>query len=112
MTMKLKTLLCSTLLTFCAPFVLADTIWLDVRSTSEFNTGHIDGAVHLPHFQVAEQASILLLNKDDEILVYCRSGNRAGKALTMLKKLGYNQVKNIGGLGDAEKLKGMRKAAE
>lgn len=103
--MKLTSLLCLLVLTATSQFITADTIWLDVRSTLEYKMGHLEGAVHLPHSEVSEQASTLLPNKDDEILVYCRSGGRAGKALTTLKALGYNNVKNIGGLGDAEKFK-------
>ncbi|MFT7109930.1 MAG: phage shock protein E [Psychrobacter glaciei] len=83
--------------------IMAETIWLDVRSSSEYESGHIQGAIHLPHTNVTEQASSLLPNKDDEILVYCRSGGRAGKAEAMLKELGYSNVKNIGGLADAKK---------
>jgi phage shock protein E len=83
--------------------IMAETIWLDVRTLSEYESGHIEGAIHLPHTNVTEQASSLLPNKDDEILVYCRSGGRAGKAETLLKELGYSNVKNIGGLADAKK---------
>ena len=83
--------------------IMAETIWLDVRSSSEYESGHIQGAIHLPHTNVTEQASSLLPNKNDEILVYCRSGGRAGKAEAMLKELGYSNVKNIGGLADAKK---------
>jgi phage shock protein E len=83
--------------------IMAETIWLDVRSSSEYESGHIQGAIHLPHTNVTEQASSLLPNKDDEILIYCRSGGRAGKAEAMLKELGYSNVKNIGGLADAKK---------
>ena len=103
--MKFKSLLCLLLLTAASQFTTADTIWLDVRSTLEYKMGHLDGAIHLPHSEVSEQANTLLPNKDDEILVYCRSGGRAGKALTKLKAMGYNHVKNIGGLEDAAKLK-------
>jgi phage shock protein E len=101
--MKLKSLLCLLVLTATSQFTTADTIWLDVRSTLEYKMGHLEGAIHLPHSDVSEQANTLLPNKDDEILVYCRSGGRAGKALTKLKAMGYNNVKNIGGLEDAEK---------
>lgn len=110
--MTLTTRLCSAILAMSAQLTLADTIWLDVRSASEFNLGHLDGAVHVPHTKIAQQASMRLPNKDDEIIVYCRSGNRAGKALTMLKKMGYRQVTNIGGLGDAEKLKASREVSK
>jgi phage shock protein E len=83
--------------------IMAETIWLDVRSSSEYESGHIEGAIHLPHTNVTEQASSLLPNKDDEILIYCRSGGRAGKAEVILKELGYTNIKNIGGLADAKK---------
>lgn len=101
----LKKLSLGLILSVASFTTMADTVWLDVRSTLEYSMGHIEGAVHLPHTDVTQQASALLPNKDDEILVYCRSGGRAGKAETMLIKLGYSNVKNIGGFDDAKKLK-------
>lgn len=103
--MSVNKLLLTLTLGLSAQLSLAETIWLDVRSSMEYAMGHIDGAVHLPHTKVSEQAEKLLPNKDDEILVYCRSGGRAGKAEAVLKSMGYTHVKNIGGLNDAEKLK-------
>jgi len=103
--MTLKNIIYAGALTLLTHASIADTVWLDVRSPSEFASGHITGAVHLPHTAVAKQAATLLPNKDDEILVYCRSGGRAGKAESALKGLGYLNVKNIGGLDDAKKLK-------
>ena len=106
--MNLKNILCIVLLASTSQLSLADTIWLDVRSTLEYKMGHLEGAIHLPHSDVSEQATALLPNKDDEILVYCRSGNRAGKALAKLEAMGYSNAKNVGGLGDAENLKSTR----
>ena len=105
MTMKLNKILIVTALALTSQLTLAETIWLDVRSTSEFKSEHIKGAVHLPHTEVDTLAANLLPNKDDEILVYCRSGGRAGKAEKRLKALGYKNVQNIGGLEDAKELK-------
>jgi len=103
--MNIKTLALLSILLACvsAP-VLSEPIWLDVRSTSEFNTGHIEGAIHLPHSQVNQSATKLLPNKDSEILIYCRSGGRAEKAKNALKTLGYTNIRNIGGLDDAEEM--------
>lgn len=103
--MKVNKILVTTVLTLISQSILAETIWLDVRSSSEFKMGHIAEAIHIPHTEVKSRAANLLLNKDDEILVYCRSGGRAGKAEQSLKALGYTNVKNIGGLEDAKELK-------
>ncbi len=103
--MNIKTLAFLSILLACvsAP-VLSDPIWLDVRSTSEFDTGHIEGAIHLPHSEVNAEADKLLPNKDSEILIYCRSGGRAEKAKRALKTLGYTNIRNIGGLEDAQEM--------
>jgi phage shock protein E len=103
----LKQLIAGLTLVVASYSTVAETIWLDVRSSSEYSSGHIEGAIHLAHTNVTEEASSLLPNKDDQILVYCKSGGRAEKAETLLKKLGYTNVKNIGGLADAKKLKTM-----
>lgn len=110
--MKFKSLLSLLLLVTTPQLTSADTIWLDVRSTLEYKMGHLEGAIHLPHSDVSEQATVLLPDKDDEILVYCRSGNRADKALATLEAMGYSNAKNVGGLGDAEKLKSTRSSGK
>ena len=75
--------------------------WIDVRTAGEYQSGHIESATNIPHNQIAEKIAELQLEKDAAILLYCRSGRRAGFALEALQKMGYNNVKNIGGLEDA-----------
>lgn len=110
--MKLYKVTVATFILSCLSFsALAETIWLDVRSSVEYKMGHIKGAVHLPHTEIANQAQLLLPNKDSEILIYCRSGGRAEKAKNSLKALGYHNLKNVGGLSDAEKIQRNKEAS-
>lgn len=73
---------------------------LDVRTPEEWHEGHIAQAILLP---VQDIMNGLLpdAKKNEEILIYCRSGARAGMAADLLQKQGYTNVQNIGGLNDA-----------
>ncbi len=93
------------LLAMLSPFSFADTIWLDVRTVGEFNEQSIDGSINIPHTKIRQYASQLLIDKQANINVYCRSGRRSGMALKLLNDMGYEKVKNIGSIGDAQKLK-------
>lgn len=73
---------------------LDDVTIIDVRTEGEYSNGHYSGAVNLPVDTVAERISELDLEKDQVIIVYCRSGNRAGKAKDALEALGYTNVLN------------------
>ncbi len=70
---------------------------IDVRSAAEFDTGHIEGAVNIPHNEIGTRIAEVTDDKDQAIVLYCRSGGRAGIALAALQKLGYTQVENAGG---------------
>lgn len=70
---------------------------LDVRTVKEYNQGHVPGAVNLSHDQIADQIEKLLPRKDKPIVVYCRSGYRAGKAAEILIDNGFTQVKHLTG---------------
>lgn len=72
---------------------------IDVRSPMEFRSGHLKGAINLPLGAVAAQADRLGA-KDREIVLYCRSGNRSGMALGQLRRLGFTNLKNLGGVHD------------
>ena len=82
-----------------------EPVWIDVRTADEFNAGHVGVAHHIPHQQMAEQIGKLKLEKDADIYLYCKSGRRAGIARDALLELGYTQGTNVGGLGDALRLK-------
>lgn len=72
---------------------------LDVREQSEYDAGHIAGAVLLPLGTINEEtASAVIPQKDTPVLVYCRSGNRSKTASAKLAKLGYTSVYEIGGI--------------
>ena len=77
-----------------------DYIILDVRTEEEFVEGHIDGAILIPDYEIAEKAESVLKDKDKLILVYCRSGRRSKLAAEELANLGYSNVKEFGGIID------------
>lgn len=75
-------------------------IILDVRREDEYQTGHIEDAVCIPNEVISNQAESLLPDKEQEILVYCRSGNRSRQAANKLLDLGFTNVKDFGGIID------------
>ena len=85
----------------------AKGVWIDVRSAEEFNAGHLQGAVNIPHDKIIEGVKAIGSNKDAPINLYCRSGRRAEAALTALKNAGYTNVTNHGGYEDLVK-KGLK----
>ena len=78
------------------------TFVIDVRSQSEWDTGHVDQAVHIPHTEISDRISEVTTDKDAKIVVYCAVGGRAGIAKTALEKLGYTNVENGGGFDDVK----------
>ena len=85
----------------------AKGIWIDVRSAEEFNSGHLQNAVNIPHDQIIEGIKSVSSDKNAPINLYCRSGRRAEVALNELKKAGYTNVTNHGGYDDLVK-KGLK----
>jgi len=75
-------------------------IILDVREQEEYDAGHIPGAILIPYTQIAEKAEEVLTDKDQLILVYCRSGRRSKIAAEALAELGYTNIKEFGGIID------------
>ena len=75
-----------------------DVVIVDVRSLSEFMEGHIENAVSLPLDQIGDYAGDVIRDKDQTILVYCRSGNRSRTAAYALIALGYTHVYDFGGI--------------
>jgi len=76
---------------------------IDVRTEEEWSEGHIEKALHIPYDEIGEEIAKHAPNKRREIILYCRSGGRAGIALKTLKGLGYQNVKNAGGYEDVKK---------
>ena len=77
-----------------------DYIIIDARTEEEFATGHIEGAILIPEYEIADRAEAELPDKDALILVYCRSGRRSKIASQLLVMLGYTNVKEFGGIID------------
>ena len=75
-------------------------IILDVRTQEEYDGGHIPGAIVISHEEIAEKAEEALTDKDQLILVYCRSGRRSKLAAEALVELGYTNIKEFGGIID------------
>ncbi|OUN25792.1 sulfurtransferase [Pseudoflavonifractor sp. An44] len=76
-----------------------EVIILDVREQSEYDSGHIPGAVLLPVGAIDEDtAAEVIPEKDSTVLVYCRSGNRSKTASSTLAGLGYTNIYEFGGI--------------
>ena len=79
-------------------------IIIDVRSSDEVNTGIIEGAIHIEWTQIGNEIKNLNIPRDYPLYLYCRSGNRSGKAVTILEEMGFTNLTNIGGISDAAQL--------
>ena len=77
-------------------------IIIDARTQEEYDEGHIPRAILIPEYEIADRAEKELPDKDQLILVYCRSGRRSKIAAEELVKLGYTNVKEFGGIIDWE----------
>lgn len=77
-----------------------DYMIVDAREQSEYDEGHIKGAIVIPYTEIEQRAQELLPNKQQLILVYCRSGRRSKIAAQSLANMGYTNVKEFGGIID------------
>ena len=75
-------------------------IILDARTQEEYDQGHIPGAIVISHEEIAEKAEEVLTDKEQLILVYCRSGRRSKIAAEALVELGYTNIREFGGIID------------
>lgn len=75
-----------------SPFIV-----LDVRSEKEFAEGHIKGAVNVPHKEILERIDELAKYKNTLVIVHCRSGARAAKAIDMLKSEDFSRIGHLSG---------------
>ena len=77
-----------------------DYIILDVRTPEEFAEKHIPNAINVPNETIGKDEIPELPNKEQLILVYCRSGNRSKQTSEKLVKLGYTNIYEFGGIND------------
>jgi phage shock protein E len=82
----------------------ADTnvVFVDVRTREEYAAGHVAGAIHIPHTEMARRYAELDRYDDKQIILYCRTGRRSGVAQMILENQGFDNVVNGGGLRDLE----------
>ena len=80
------------------PMIEAGALVIDVRSPEEFAEGHLDGAIRIDWHDAEAIARAIGVNKQRQVVVYCRSGNRAGKSIDKMKALGYDNIFNATGL--------------
>lgn len=77
-----------------------EVVLVDVRTQSEYDEKHIEGALLIPDNEIAENAETMLPDKDATILIYCRSGKRSKSASEKLVELGYTNIYDFGGIND------------
>jgi rhodanese-related sulfurtransferase len=80
-----------------------DTVFIDVRTKPEFNSGHIPGAKNIPLDELMSRLDELE-GINGPVVLYCRSGNRSGMALHMLREAGWDNLYNGGGIEDVKYL--------
>jgi phage shock protein E len=80
---------------------LSEAVIIDVRTNEEWQAGHLPDVKLIPWETIVLETDKLNLDKDQTIAVFCRSGNRAGKAMALLNEAGYTKVINLGSLEQA-----------
>jgi phage shock protein E len=81
----------------------AKDVIIDVRTPQEFAQGHIEGAINIDHSVIAQEIAKAKVAKDDNVILYCRSGRRSEIALNTLQKMGYGKAQNFGSIDEARK---------
>jgi len=77
---------------------------IDVRTTQEWNNGHLEGAVLIPYDQIGEKIGSIVKSKSGKIYVYCRSGRRSKIAKETLEKMGYRDIVDLGPMENAARI--------
>lgn len=75
---------------------------IDVRTQDEWDEGHVGSAIHIPHDEIGDEIAKHTKDKNRKIILYCRSGGRAGVALRTLKAMGFTNLENAGGYDDVK----------
>lgn len=77
-----------------------DITIIDVRTNSEYESGHIKNAINIPLDEIENSIDAFVSDKERTILVYCKSGSRSELASEKLLSLGYTNVYNFGGINN------------
>jgi len=70
---------------------------LDVRSAEEYAEGHVPGAINIPYDQLSSRLAEISSHKNKEVVLYCRSGKRAGIAANILQSAGFSKLLHLDG---------------
>ena len=97
-----RTFILAGLALLLASGAFARDVLIDVRTGQEFDSGHLQTAMNMPHTSISEDIGRANISKDDHIILYCKSGRRAAMAFDALKALGYSNVENYGGMDQAK----------
>ena len=92
-----RLLLAATLLLASGSHAAEQAVWIDVRTSVEYATGHLSEAVNIPFDRIAQRIGELVADPDAEIRLYCATGGRSGYAKRVLESMGYRNVHNDGG---------------
>lgn len=76
---------------------------IDVRTTAEFQESHLKDSLHIDVLNDEFKSKVAKLDKNKSYKLYCRSGNRSGKALEIMKAQGFSNLENLGSLQQASK---------
>ena len=77
-------------------------ILIDVREIDEYNERHLDKAINISYTIIKDEISKYVANKDDKIIVYCKSGARSNKAANYLLEAGYNNIFDLGSINNCD----------
>ena len=101
-------LLAGALLTIAAAGIArGDTLWIDVRSPEEHASDRIEGDPNLPHADIGERIGTITTDHNADIALYCSSGVRSFVAMRKLNALGYQRVRNAGGIEEVRAERGL-----
>lgn len=82
---------------------------IDVRTEKEYKEGHLKNAINIPHTEIREKINEYVKDKEEKIILYCRSGRRSGIAKKILEEMGYKNIINAGGYEELKKQERDRK---
>jgi phage shock protein E len=85
---------------FLATFAQAEPVYIDVRTQEEYNAEHIEGDTLMPLAELNTDTLAERFGKDAELILYCRTGNRSGMAIDILKEAGFTNLTNGGSIVD------------
>lgn len=72
--------------------------FIDVRTAAEYEEGHVGGSLNLPLDELQERIEEEVPDKNEVVILYCRSGNRSAQAASLLSKMGYSVLLDAGGI--------------